>query len=295
MRRPMSRSRRAWIGTSWKMNKTRAEAVAYLAELNEWSGTSGLDVDIAIFPPFTALATAAAQLTSARRAPTADGTDRPSPSLHLGAQNMHWQANGAQTGEISAEMLLDCGVSVVELGHYERRQHYGETDHSVNLKARAAIAAGLETVICVGDSAEDRQYAVAPEVVARQVKIAVRGLPPQALASVVLAYEPAWAIGTGGEQAEPAEVEAIHRVIRTAMGQSHGPAATESVRVVYGGSVDAASAGSYATQTTVDGLFIGRSGLTAAGLAGVIEEFCAVAPDAAGELVRLEGSAHDTG
>jgi L-erythrulose 1-phosphate isomerase len=279
------------------MNKTRAEAVAYLAELREWSGTSSLDVDVAIFPPFTALATAAAQLngagqlSSARRVP--DG-DHPSPSLHLGAQNMHWQANGAQTGEISATMLLDCGVSIVELGHFERRQHYGETDYSVNLKAGAAITAGLETVICVGDSEQDRHFAVAPEVVARQVKVAVGGLPPHALAAVVLAYEPAWAIGTGGQQAEPAEVEAIHRLIRTALRQSHGPQAAERVRVVYGGSVDAASAGSYATQTTVDGLFVGRSGLTATGLIGVIEEFCGVAPDATGELAFLEGSAHDS-
>jgi L-erythrulose 1-phosphate isomerase len=285
------------------MNKTRAEAVAYLAELREWSGTSSLAVDVAIFPPFTALATAAAQLngaaqlssatqlTSARRAPAGE---QPGPSLRLGAQNMHWQLNGAQTGEISATMLLDCGASIVELGHYERRQNYGETDYSVNLKASAAVVAGLETVICVGDSEQDRQFAVAPEVVARQVKVAVGGLPPHALASVVLAYEPAWAIGTGGQQAEPSEVEAIHRVIRTALRQSHGPQAAEQVRVVYGGSVDAASAGSYAAQTTVDGLFVGRSGLTAAGLIGVIEEFCAAAPPAAGELAFLEGSAHDS-
>ena len=292
--RPMSRSRRAWIGTSWKMNKTRAEAVAYLAELRDWSRTSGLDADIAIFPPFTALAAAAAQLDSSRCPAPADGAGQPSPTLHLGAQNMHWQASGAQTGEISAEMLLDCGVSVVELGHYERRRHHGETDRSVNLKARAAIAAGLETVICVGDSAEDRQYGVAAEVVAREVKIAVGGLPPQALASVVLAYEPAWAIGAGGQQAEPAHVEAIHRVIRAAVRQSHGPRAADWVRVVYGGSVGAASARSYATQTAVDGLFVGRTGLTAAGFIRVIEEFCAAAPDAAGELVCLKGSAHDS-
>jgi L-erythrulose 1-phosphate isomerase len=276
------------------MNKTRAEAVAYLAELRDWSRTSGLDADIAIFPPFTALAAAAAQLDSSRRPATADRAGQQSPSLHLGAQNMHWQANGAQTGEISAEMLLDCGVSIVELGHYERRRHHGETDRSVNLKARAAIMAGLETVICVGDSAEERQYGVAAEVVARQVKIAVRGLPPQALASVVLAYEPAWAIGTGGQQAGPAEVEGIHRVIRTAVRQSAGPQSAEWVRVVYGGGVDAASAGVYAAQTTIDGLFVGRTGLRATRFIAVIEEFCAAAPDAAAQLVCLEGSAHDS-
>lgn len=290
----MSESRRAWIGTSWKMNKTRAEAVAYLAELRDWSRTSGLDADIAIFPPFTALEAAAAQLDSSRRPPTADRAGQQSPSLHLGAQNMHWKASGAQTGEISAEMLLDCGVSIVELGHYERRRHHGETDRAVNLKARAAIEIGLETVICVGDSAEDRDYGVAAEAVARQVKIAIGGLPPEALASVVLAYEPAWAIGTGGRKAGPAHVEAMHQVIRTAVRQSHDHRAAEWVRVVYGGSVDAASASGYATQTTLDGLFVGRTGLTAAGFIGVIEQFCAAVPDIAGELVRLEGCAHDS-
>lgn len=199
----MTRSRRAWIGTSWKMNKTRAEAAAYLAELRDWSRTSGLDTDIAIFPPFTALATAAAQLDSSRRPAPADRAGQQSPSLHLGAQNMHWKPNGAQTGEISAEMLLDCGVSIVELGHYERRRCHGETDRSVNLKAKAAIAIGLETVICVGDSAEDRQYGVAAEVVARQVKIALDGLPPEALVSVVLAYRPGPSAPAAGRRNRP--------------------------------------------------------------------------------------------
>jgi L-erythrulose 1-phosphate isomerase len=286
--------RRAWIGTSWKMNKTRAEAATYLAELRDWSQTSGLDADIAIFPPFTALATAAAQLDSSRRPANAARAGQQRPSLHLGGQNMHWKPSGAQTGEISAEMLLDCGASIVELGHYERRRHHGETDRSVNLKAKAAITIGLETVICVGDCAEDRQYGVAAEVVARQVKIALGGLPPRALTSVVLAYEPAWAIGTSGQKAEPAHVEAIHQVIRTAVRQSHDARAAELVRVVYGGSVDTGSASDYATQTTVDGLFVGRTGLTAAGFIGVIEKFCAAAPDATGELVRLEGRAHDS-
>jgi triosephosphate isomerase len=290
----MRRPRRAWIGTSWKMNKTRGEAVAYLADLRDWSRASRLDADIAIFPPFTALAAAAAQLASARRAATANRADHVSPSLQLGAQNMHWQARGAQTGEISAEMLLDCGVSIVEIGHYERRQYHGETDRVVNLKARAAIRAGLETVICVGDSADDQKYGVAVEAVARQVKIALRRLPSRALASVVLAYEPAWAIGIDGQQAEPAGVEAMHRVIRTAVRQSYGPQAAEQVRVVYGGSVDAVSAGAYAMQTTVDGLFVGRAALTATGFIDVIEQFCAATPAAPREFASMKGSAHDS-
>jgi L-erythrulose 1-phosphate isomerase len=272
----MSQLRQTWIGTSWKMNKTQAEAASYLAELGDWLDTCELDAAIAIFPPFTALPTAAAQLGASG---TAAG-----PALQLGAQNVHWQPSGAQTGEISVEMLLDCGVGVVEIGHYERRTYHGETDRSVNLKARAAIAAGLETVICVGDTADDSQFGVAAETVARQVKIALRGLPAQALSSVVLAYEPGWAIGADGEQAGPAGVEAMHHVIRTAVRQSHGQEAAELVRVVYGGSADAASAGGYAEETTIDGLFVGRAALTAAGFIAVIQQFCAARPTAARQL-----------
>jgi len=272
-RPPATRSRRAWLGTSWKMNKTRGQAVAYLAKMRTWARASDLDADIAVLPPFTALEAAAAQLAAPDATP-----GPPSPALRLGAQNMHWLPRGAQTGEISAEMLLDCGVSIVEIGHYERRTHHGETDHSVNLKVKAAIVAGLEVLICVGDTADDRQYGVAAETVARQVKTALFGLPLQALSSVVLAYEPGWAIGAGGEQAQPAGVAIMHEVIRAAVRQAHGVEAAERVRVVYGGSVDAASAGRYAAQASVDGLFIGRAALTAAGFIAVIEQFCAARP-----------------
>ena len=289
----MTRSRRAWIGTSWKMNKTRGEAAAYVAELCDWMRAAELDVQVAIFPPFTALQAVSWWLVSGRDAATGSPGPGQRPSLRLGAQNMHWQAHGAQTGEISAEMLLDCGVSIVEIGHFERRENYGETDRSVNLKAAAAIAAGLEAVICIGDSLEDRQYGVAAETVARQVKIALRGLAPEDLGSIVLAYEPGWAIGTGGEQAEPSDVEAMHHVIRDAVRVSHGYEAAGLIRVVCGGSVDAANASGYAGETTIDGLFVGRAALTAAGFIAVIEQYCAALPVAASELVTAEGSRDD--
>ncbi|MGH3190489.1 MAG: triose-phosphate isomerase family protein [Streptosporangiaceae bacterium] len=288
----MTRSRRAWIGTSWKMNKNRGEAAAYVAELCDWMRATELDVQVAIFPPFTALQAVSGWLVSSMDA-AADSQPGQRPSFQLGAQNMHWQARGAQTGEISAEMLLDCAVSIVEIGHFERRENFGETDRSVNLKAAAAIAAGLEAVICIGDSLGDRQYGVAAETVARQVKIALRGLAPEALGSIVLAYEPGWAIGTGGEQAEPSDVEAMHHVIRDAVRASHGYEASELIRVVCGGSVDAANASGYAGETTIDGLFVGRAALTAAGLIAVIEQYCAALPTAASELVAAEGSRDD--
>ncbi|HTZ25989.1 MAG TPA: triose-phosphate isomerase [Streptosporangiaceae bacterium] len=287
----MNRSRRSWIGTSWKMNKTRAEAAAYVAELCDWMRDSELDVSAVIFPPFTALPIASAQLASCR-AP-GDAPERTRGSLQLGAQNMHWQPRGAQTGEISAEMLLDCDVSVVEIGHYERRENCGETDRSVSMKAASAVAAGLEPVICIGDSPDDRRYGVAAETVSRQAKIALHGLEPEALGSVVLAYEPGWAIGAGGTQAEAADVEAMHRVIRDAVRASHGQEAAEQIRVVCGGSVDAANAPGYARETSIDGLFVGRAALTAAGFIEVIEQYCAALPAADSELVGAEGDTDD--
>ena len=286
-----NRSRRAWIGTSWKMNKTRAEAAAYVAELCDWMRDSELDVSAVIFPPFTALPIASAQLASCR-AP-GDAPERTRGSLQLGAQNMHWQPRGAQTGEISAEMLLDCDVSVVEIGHYERRENCGETDRSVSMKAASAVAAGLEPVICIGDSPDDRRYGVSAETVSRQAKIALHGLEPEALGSVVLAYEPGWAIGAGGTQAEAADVEAMHRVIRDAVRASHGQEAAEQIRVVCGGSVDAANAPGYARETSIDGLFVGRAALTAAGFIEVIEQYCAALPAADSELVGAEGDTDD--
>lgn len=267
------------------MNKTRDEAVAYLDELGDWLRASALDADIVVFPPYTALPAAGARLASAG--------PRPGPALLLGAQNMHWQPRGAQTGEISAEMLLDCGVHVVELGHYERRSLHGETDRAVNLKAKAAIAAGLRPLICVGDAPDDRQLGVAAETVARQVKIALRGMPPLALRSVVLAYEPGWAIGIGSESAGPAEVKVMHEVIRTAVHETHGREAAGQIRVVYGGSVEPASAGAYAADGAVDGLFVGRAALTVAGFIAIIERFCTESPATAGRSCP-KGTRHDT-
>lgn len=287
----VTRTRQAWIGTSWKMNKTQGEAAAYVAELCDWMRDTHLDATVVVFPPFTALPAAAAQLASGPAA--ADAPDAAHRAPQLGAQNMHWQAYGAQTGEISAGMLLDCSVSIVEIGHFERRENYGETDRSVNLKALSAIAAGLEAVVCIGDSLDDRQYGVAAETVSRQVKIALRGLPAQALGSVVLAYEPGWAIGTSGEHAGASDVEAMHRVIRDAVRASHGPEAAERIRVVCGGSVDSGNAPGYARETTIDGLFIGRAALTAAGFIEVIEQYCAALPAAGSELVAAEGGKHD--
>ncbi len=284
-------SRRPWIGTSWKMNKTRREASDYLAGLSGWALTTGTDATVVVFPPFTALADAAAALdTSAGQAVQAEGRPERGPCIQLGAQNMHWQPSGALTGEISPAMLLDAGVSSVELGHFERRQHFGETDEAVNLKARSALACGLEPVICVGDSTGDRHYGVAAEAVARQVKIALHGLGSGSLPRVVLAYEPGWAIGTDGENAGPDEVESMHSVIRSAVAESHGLAASQDVRVVYGGSVQVSNARSYAESDGIDGLFVGRAALDLANFLTIIEQFCAVRQRDPNQSLAPEGN-----
>jgi triosephosphate isomerase len=258
--------RRPWIGTSWKMNKTRNQAAEYLTELEAWAAGSTWAADLAVFPPFTALAAASAALGPS--AGIAAG-----PRISLGAQNMHWAQDGAHTGEVSAAMIADCGATLVELGHVERRAEAGETDSAVNRKAAAAVAHGLTPVICVGDTAADRGYGVAVESVTRQVKIALHGLPATAVAATVLAYEPAWAIGTSGTRAAVAEVEELHAAIRAAVAAQHGGEAAAAVRIVYGGSVDAASTADYARGAGVDGLFIGRAALTAEGFVRIAECF----------------------
>jgi triosephosphate isomerase len=281
---------RAWLGTSWKMNKTRADTAGYLAELIGWAQTSTTDASVTIFPPFTSLDTAGAILAAAaerRQLPDA-ATGR--PTLRLGAQNMHWEARGAHTGEISADMLTDCGVQAVEIGHFERREHHGESDRTVGLKTTRATAAGLEAVVCVGESAADRHYGVAAETVARQVKIALHGLVGSAFASIVLAYEPGWAIGRDGDWATPAEVGAMREVMLAAVRAAHGPTAAGQVRVVYGGSVDPTNAPDYA-RAGVDGLFIGRAALSVAGFVSVIEQFSTASALLADDLVYAKGQA----
>jgi triosephosphate isomerase len=272
----MSDSRRPWLGTSWKMNKLRSEAVAYLAQLGEWACTAdsavGIAADIVICPPFTALDAAACELARQRTEAVTSDDGAARPTIRLGGQNMHWQPAGAQTGEISAAMLIDVGAEVVELGHFERRRQYGETDETVQRKVAAALGAGLAPIVCVGDDAQDRLFGVSIESVTRQVKIALHGVPERDLTAVVLAYEPGWAIGVGGEQADPAEVAPVHRAIRAAVEETHGPAA-DQVRIVYGGSVDESVAADYAAESSIDGLFVGRAALTPAGFITITERF----------------------
>lgn len=246
---------RGWVGTSWKMNMVRADAVAYLTELDGWMAGPGAqvaaDIDLAVFPAFTVLESAVSTLAARRR----EG-----PRVLLGGQNMHCEARGAKTGEISAELLVDTGVQLVELGHFERRTLFNETDRTVNCKVLAALKAGLRPVVCVGDNAFDRACGASAESVARQVKLALAGVHPDKAGQVVIAYEPGWAIGTEGVAASPDEalnvIDAIRRALVDCFGPEHGP----MVRVVYGGSVSLANIEALSA-TSLDGVFVGRAAL----------------------------------
>lgn len=237
--------RTPWLGTSWKMNKTRAEACAYTSALTEWIASARPDATIFVMPPFTSLA-AVCELAR-------------DSALKVGAQNMHWADGGAYTGEISPVQIKDCGAELVELGHFERRTQFGETDLAVNKKVHAALANGLQPVVCIGETEVERDYGVAASVVARQATIALHEVPPDRVADVLIAYEPGWAIGEGGSEASPEYVNTLHGRIRGVIAEQHGEAVAAGVRVLYGGSVSAGNAAPLAAQPEVAGLFIGRA------------------------------------
>jgi triosephosphate isomerase len=233
------------------MNKTIPETEEYVCRLG--SAPVLHDVEVFIVPPFTALDTARRMIGNA--------------PIHLGAQNMHWDDEGAHTGEISPLMLLDCGVEIVELGHSERRADQAETDATVNAKVRSALRHGLRPLVCVGDRGDELRAGASVETVVRQVKLAFAGIDAAALDSALIAYEPVWAIGESGRVAEPAQVAEVHGAIRALLrDQGLG-----KIPLLYGGSVNVVNAPVLATLDDVDGLFVGRAAWTASGLVRVIE------------------------
>jgi triosephosphate isomerase len=231
-----------WIGTSWKMHKTLAEAQAFARGLQ--AGLAAIDPRIQPFvvPPFTAVREVKAMLSGTR--------------VKVGAQNMHWDDEGAWTGEVSPLMLTDCGLDLVELGHSERRAHFGETDATVGLKVAAAVRHGLIPLICIGETLADRESGQADKVLETQTRAALGGIPvDRRTAPVLLAYEPVWAIGVNGIPATADYADARHariaEVARDVMGRD--------VPCLYGGSVNPGNCAELIACPHVYGLFIGRS------------------------------------
>ncbi len=237
--------RKPFIAGNWKMHKTAAEASGLAKELAD--SCRGLDdIDIAVAPPFTALAAVRKAL---------EGT-----AIALGAQNMHWENKGALTGEISPVMLRDAGCRYAILGHSERRQYFGETDETVNRKVLAAFSNSLIPIVCVGESEEERDRNVTFVIVDRQISGALENVTAGQLANLVVAYEPIWAIGTG-RTATPAQAQEVHQAIRAKLGKLLGNDAAAGVRILYGGSVKPDNVDSLMAEPDIDGALVGGASL----------------------------------
>jgi len=245
--------RKKIVAGNWKMNKTASEAVALIEEIRkETEGVSA--VEIVVCPPFTNLKDAAAACA---------GTH-----VMLGAQNVHWEASGAFTGEISGAMLKDLGVQYVSIGHSERRQYFGETDETVNRRVRAALAVGLIPIVCVGETLAERDAGQMESVVVRQTKEGLADLGED-LGRVVIAYEPVWAIGTG-RTASPAQAQEVHALIRRTLAEIAGGDVANTIRIQYGGSMKPENARELMSQPDIDGGLIGGAALKADSFAAII-------------------------
>ncbi|MEM9425817.1 MAG: triose-phosphate isomerase [Pseudomonadota bacterium] len=248
-----------WVGTSWKMNKVLSEALAFAEGLRADDANADPRVQRFVIPPFTAV-------REVRRA--LDGT-----TVKVGAQNMHWDDRGAWTGEVSPLMLTDCGLDLVELGHSERRAHFGETNETVGLKSAAAARHGLIPLICIGETRDERDAGQASTVLAKQVRAALEPVAREVPdAPVLLAYEPVWAIGDGGVPATSDYADARHGEIIDVAHEVLG----RRVPCLYGGSVNPQNCAELIGCDHIDGLFIGRSAWDVNGYLDILSR-CAAA------------------
>ena len=240
--------RRKLIAGNWKMYKAVLEAIELVTAVRAELDRQPADCEVLVAPPFTALCAVAEALRGSR--------------VLLAAQNMHWEKEGAFTGEVSPTMLRDAGCTHVILGHSERRQIFGETDEGVGRKARAAFDHGLTPILCVGETLPERETDRTLEVVERQAERALRTLTADEAARSVLAYEPVWAIGTG-KVATPGQAQEVHAFLRKLVARSHGDGVAGAVRILYGGSVKPDNARGLMAEPDIDGALVGGACLKA--------------------------------
>ena len=239
--------RRTVIAGNWKMNMTPAEATAFINEIKPM--VAGKDnCDIIFCAPYV---TIAAAMEAAKGS-----------NIVIGAENVHFAAKGAYTGEVSAEMLKAIGVDTVIIGHSERRQYFGETDETVNLRTKAALAAGLRVILCMGEVKEQRVVGITNEVCAMQIKLDLAGVSAEDMKNIVIAYEPVWAIGTG-LTATPEQAEETCGVIREVVAELYGKDVAEATTIQYGGSMNEKNAAELLAKPNVDGGLIGGASLVA--------------------------------
>ena len=254
-------SRTPFIAANWKMHKTVLEAVAFIKEFRQLAEAVH-DVEIVVAPPFTALR------------PAADAAH--ASNIGIAGQNLHWERQGAFTGEVSAGMLKEAGAEYVIIGHSERRQLFGETDETVNRKLAAAVAAQLTPIVCIGETLAQRDGHETLAVLDRQIKHGLDGLTADQIAAHVIAYEPVWAIGTG-RNATPAQAGEAHAHIRSRLRQWFGGNAADQCHIIYGGSVKPENIRELAALEDVDGALVGGASLEVRGFFEIVSRSRAAA------------------
>jgi triosephosphate isomerase len=247
--------RKKMMAANWKMNKMPDETRAFFRDFLPL--VAGHDRDeIVVCPPYTDVDAAVA---------AAKGSN-----VAIGVQNVHWKAEGAYTGEISAPMLLSLGVTHVIVGHSERRQYFGETDDTVNLRLKTALEAGLTSICCVGEVLEEREAGLCDDVLRRQCVRAFHAISSKKAGKLVVAYEPVWAIGTG-KTATPEIAAQAHAVIRREAAEVFGEEFAANLRILYGGSVKPDNAAELMAQEEIDGALVGGASLDAKSFAGIVK------------------------
>lgn len=249
-------SRTSIVAGNWKMNLDRAGAAALAKAVAAGRGQAE-GVDLVLCPPSVYVGTVAEAVSG---------------GVAVGGQNMWHEASGAFTGEVSAAMLLDMGCRYVILGHSERRTLLGETDELVAVKTKAALAAGLTPIVCVGEQLAEREAGKTGDVVATQVRGSLAGLSSDELAKVVVAYEPVWAIGTG-KVATPEQAQEVHALIRSLLTEMSSAEVAQGIRLQYGGSVKPGNAADLAAQPDIDGALVGGASLEADGFLAIAAAF----------------------
>lgn len=246
--------RKPIIAGNWKMHKTLEEGEE-LVNLLKRQLYDMEDIDIVICPPFTHLAYIADMLESS--------------NIFLGAQDMHWEEQGAYTGEISGPMLKCAGCKFVLIGHSERRQFFGETNETVNKKLSSALNSGLTPIFCIGENLNQREKGVTFDIVNEQLELGLKALQPERIKEIVIAYEPVWAIGTG-KVATSEQAQEVHRYIRDWLSKNYGLALAQGMRIQYGGSVKPDNIAGLIAQEDIDGALVGGASLEADSFSAIV-------------------------
>ena len=246
--------RKKIIAGNWKMNVKPSETAALVKGVAE-ATKDFTNVEVVCCTPAIDIPAAVAAAT---------GTN-----VGVGAENAHWEEKGAYTGEISTGMLVDAGAKYVIVGHSERRQYFGETDETVNKRARAVMAAGLTAIVCIGETLEEREAGRLVEVIERQMNVGLKDVSAADCDRLVIAYEPVWAIGTG-KTATPDQAQEVHALIRATLAKLVGAETAEKVRIQYGGSMKPSNAAELLAKKDIDGGLIGGAALKAADFAGIV-------------------------